>query len=156
MVGASGDRRRQAGRDHAGRDLRPIFRFAGDGEALRQGPDPQVPEEQSRRLPAEPRYRSGRGIAARPRRKPALHPYRKGAVEMYWLKETVGEEKVNAALRKLLAKYAFKAAPYPSTTDFLAMLKEEAGPAFTQQIDDQFDRITLYDLKATDAKGRKR
>ncbi len=86
---------------------------------------------------------------------PYIH-YRKGAVEMYWLKETVGEEKVNAALRKLLAKYAFKAAPYPSTTDFLAMLKEEAGPAFTQQIDDQFDRITLYDLKATDAKGRKR
>jgi aminopeptidase N len=86
---------------------------------------------------------------------PYIH-YRKGAVEMYWLKETVGEDKVNAALRQLLAKYAFKAAPYPSTTDFLAMLKEQAGPAFSQQIDDQFDRITLYDLKATDAKGKKR
>jgi aminopeptidase N len=82
--------------------------------------------------------------------------YRKGAVEMYWLKESVGEEKVNAALRKLIAKYAFKSAPYPSTTDFLAMLREEAGPAFDKQIEDQFERITLYDLKATDAKGKKR
>jgi len=82
--------------------------------------------------------------------------YRKGAVEMYWLKESVGEDKVNAALQKLLAKYAFKAAPFPSTTDFLSMLKEEVGPEHVQQIDDQFDRITLYDLKATDAKGKKR
>ena len=82
--------------------------------------------------------------------------YRKGAVEMYWLKESVGEDKVNAALRRLLAKYAFKAAPYPSTTDFLAMLREEAGAGFDQQIADQFERITLYDLKATDARGKKR
>jgi len=59
-------------------------------------------------------------------------------------------------LRKLLAKYAFRAAPYPSTTDFLAMLKAEVGPDNTQLVDDQFDRITLYDLKATDAKGKKR
>ena len=82
--------------------------------------------------------------------------YRKGAVEMYWLKESVGEEKVNAALRKLLAKYAFKSAPYPSTTDFLAMLREEAGPEHERQIEDQFERITLYDLKATEAKGKRR
>lgn len=82
--------------------------------------------------------------------------YRKGAVEMYWLKESVGEDKVNAALRRLLAKYAFKAAPYPSTTDFLAMLREEAGAGFDQQIADQFERITLYDLKASEAKGKKR
>ena len=86
--------------------------------------------------------------------------YRKGAVEMYWLKESVGEDKVNAALRTLLAKYAFKAAPYPSTTDFLAMLREETGaaqnPQVEQEIQDQFERITLYDLKATGAKGKKR
>lgn len=86
---------------------------------------------------------------------PYIH-YRKGAVEMYWLKESVGEEAVDAALRKLLARYAFKAAPYPSTTDFLAMLKQEVGPEHAGQIDDQFDRITLYDLKAGEAVGHKR
>ena len=81
--------------------------------------------------------------------------YRKGAVVMYWLKDLVGEEAVDAALRKLLATYAFKAAPYPSTTNFLAYLKE-AAPGHDQEIDDLFDRITLYDLKATEAKGHKR
>jgi aminopeptidase N len=85
---------------------------------------------------------------------PYIH-YRKGAVEMYWLKDLVGEDAVDAALRKLLANYAFKAAPYPSTTNFLAYMKE-AAPGHDQEIDDLFDRITLYDLKATDAKGRKR
>ena len=86
---------------------------------------------------------------------PYIH-YRKGAVVMYWLKETVGEEKVDAALRKLLARYAFQAAPYPSTTDFLALLRKEAGPAHDQEITDLFDKITLYDMKAHDAVAHKR
>lgn len=85
---------------------------------------------------------------------PYIH-YRKGAVEMYWLKELIGEEAVDAGLRKLIAKYAFKAAPYPSTSDLLALWKQEA-PGHDQEIDDLFDRITLYDLKATEAKGHRR
>jgi ABC-2 type transport system permease protein len=86
---------------------------------------------------------------------PYIH-YRKGAVEMYWLKEVVGEEAVDHALQKFLARYAFKAAPYPSSTDFLALLHAEAGPASEQVISDLFDRITLYDMKASDAVARRR
>jgi aminopeptidase N len=85
---------------------------------------------------------------------PYIH-YRKGAVTMYWLKEILGEEAVDAALRKLLAAYAFKPAPYPSTTDFLALLRQEA-PGHDQAIADLFERITLYDLKAQDATAHKR
>jgi aminopeptidase N len=85
---------------------------------------------------------------------PYIH-YRKGAVVMYWLKEIVGEPAVDGALRKLLAAYAFKPAPYPSTTDFLAMLRQEA-PGHEQEIADLFERITLYDLKAHDATAHKR
>ena len=81
--------------------------------------------------------------------------YHKGAVVMYWLKEVVGEDAVDRALRKLLAAYAFKPAPYPSTTDFLAFLRQEA-PGHDQQINDLFERITLYDLKARDATAHKR
>jgi uncharacterized protein YihD (DUF1040 family) len=55
----------------------------------------------------------------------------------------------------LLAAHAFKAAPYPSTTDFLALLREEA-PGHEQEIEDLFERITLYDMKARDATARKR
>jgi hypothetical protein len=85
---------------------------------------------------------------------PYIH-YRKGAVEMYWLKELIGEEAVDAALRKFIKAYQFKAAPYPSTTDLIALFKQEA-PGHDQEIDDLFDRITLYDLKATSARGHKR
>lgn len=82
--------------------------------------------------------------------------YRKGALAMYWLKEIVGEPVVNRALQKLLAEFAFKPAPYASSTDFLRILRAEAGPQHEQLIRDLFEHITLYDLKATDAKAKKR
>jgi len=82
--------------------------------------------------------------------------YRKGALVMYWLKEVLGEEVLNRALQKLLAQYAFKAAPYPASSDFLRLLRAEAGPQHEQLIADLFEHITLYDLKANDAKARKR
>lgn len=77
--------------------------------------------------------------------------YRKGALVMYGLKDALGEEVVNRALRRLLAAHAFKAAPYPDTREFLRYLQEEAGPGHEQLIGDLFERITLYDLKAHDA-----
>jgi ABC-2 type transport system permease protein len=77
--------------------------------------------------------------------------YRKGSVAMYWAKEALGEDVVNRAMRKLLAQYAFKGAPYANTTDFLRLLRAEAGPANEQVISDLFDKITLLDLKATNA-----
>jgi ABC-2 type transport system permease protein len=80
--------------------------------------------------------------------------YRKGSVAMYWAKEALGEEVVNAAMRKLLAQYAFKGAPYANTTDFLKLLRAEAGPDKQQAITDLFDKITLLDLKASNAVAR--
>ncbi len=81
--------------------------------------------------------------------------YRKGGLAMYWLKEIVGENVVNQALRNLLAEYAFKPAPYPSSTDFLRNLRALAGPEHDALITDLFEKITLYDMKATNAKAKK-
>ena len=77
--------------------------------------------------------------------------YRKGSVAMYWAKEALGEDVVNRAMRKLLAQYAFKGAPFANTTDFLKLLRAEAGPANEQVISDLFEKITLLDLKASNA-----
>ncbi len=74
--------------------------------------------------------------------------YRKGSVAMYWAKEALGEEVVNRSLRRLLAQFAFKGPPYANTTDFLKLLREEAGPSGEQTISDLFEKITLLDLKA--------
>ena len=82
--------------------------------------------------------------------------YRKGSLVMYWLKEVVGEDKVNRAMAKMLEQHAFKAAPYPNTTDFLKILRAEAGPEHDALITDLFEKITLLDVKATNAKSVKR
>src|SRR5581483_10254353 len=86
---------------------------------------------------------------------PYIH-YRKGAVVMYSLRDMVGEEAVDHALHRLLGQYAFKAAPYPSSTDFLGYLRAEAGAAHDREIADLFERITLYDMKASDAIAHRR
>ncbi len=82
--------------------------------------------------------------------------YQKGAVVMYRLKETVGEDIVDRSLRRLLAQYAFKPAPYPSSKDFVKILREEAGPKYDRLITDLFEKITIYDLKATNVSSVKR
>ena len=84
--------------------------------------------------------------------------YRKGSLVMYRLKDQLGEDTVNRALRRLLKDYAFKPAPYPISTDFLTDLREEAGPDPVKQqlITDLFQNITLYDLKAKSAAVTKR
>lgn len=84
---------------------------------------------------------------ARVENQPYIH-YQKGSLALYWLKEVVGEDLVNGVLAELLRRHAFKAAPYPNTTDFLALLRERAGPAHEELIADLFERITLYDVKA--------
>jgi len=88
---------------------------------------------------------------------PYIH-YRKGSLVMYLLRDRIGEAKVNAALRRLLAQYAFKGAPYPRSTDLVAALRAEAGndPAAQQLITDLFEKITLYDLKTKTAAVKKR
>ncbi len=92
---------------------------------------------------------------ARVENQPYIH-YRKGTLVMYWLKEAVGEDTVNRALRRLLAKYAFQGPPYPSSKDFIADLREEAGPAYDGLITDLFEKISIYDMKTRDATWKKR
>jgi aminopeptidase N len=87
---------------------------------------------------------------ARVENQPYIH-YQKGALAMVWLKEVVGEEIVNRALRRLIEAHAFKPAPYPNPRDFLRILREEAGPQHETLIADLFERITLYDMKVRDA-----
>ena len=82
--------------------------------------------------------------------------YRKGAVAMYLLQERLGEEAVNRALSRFLAKWRFEGPPYPRSTDLIAEFRKEAKTAEQQQlITDLFERITLYDLKVKNAEVRK-
>ena len=71
---------------------------------------------------------------------------------MYLLKDRIGEEAVNRALRNLLKAYQFKGPPYPSSTDLVALLRKEAAPKDQELITDLFEQITIYDFRAKDTK----
>lgn len=73
--------------------------------------------------------------------------YGKGALAMYLLQERMGEDAVNRALRRFVARYRFTNGPYPRSVDLVEMLREEARtPADRALVTDLFERITLYDL----------
>jgi aminopeptidase N len=80
--------------------------------------------------------------------------YQKGTLAMYWLAEAVGRDAVHRALRRMLATYAFRAVPYPNSTDFLRVLREEAGPAHDALITDLFEKISLVDVRVDRATAR--
>lgn len=78
-----------------------------------------------------------------------LDAYRTGPFSMYALRETVGVEPVNAALRNLLAKFPPGRPPYPTTLDFYAELRAATPPATHALLKDLFEDITWWDLRAT-------
>ena len=82
--------------------------------------------------------------------------YRKGSVAMYLLQERLGEDAVDLALSRFLAKFRFKGAPYLRSVDLISEFRKVARtPEQQQLITDLFERITLYDLKVTDAVTKK-
>lgn len=82
--------------------------------------------------------------------------YRKGSVIMYALQDYVGEDTVNRALARLVEELAYSTDPYPTTLDFLRILREEAGPEHEQMIHDFFERIVVFDLEASSATATER
>jgi len=63
---------------------------------------------------------------------------------------------VNAALREMLRRHAFRGAPYPTSRELVELFRAQARPDQQQLITDLFETITLYDLKARAAKARRR
>ncbi|MFC5344579.1 M1 family aminopeptidase [Brevundimonas staleyi] len=82
--------------------------------------------------------------------------YRKGAVVMYLLADQIGEANVNRALAQFLQTHAFKPAPYPRSTDLIALFRANAPANKQHLITDLFERITLYDVKTTAATATRR
>ncbi len=75
--------------------------------------------------------------------------YRKGSLVMYRLQDEIGEDAVNRALRHVLAQYAFKGPPYPTSLDLVKAIRAEAPADKQGLITDLFEKITLYDIKTS-------
>jgi aminopeptidase N len=122
------------------------------------GPD-QIRKFLKYELDSYLRSRGGEASEELPLERVEIQPYiyyRKGSLVMYRLQDELGEAPVNRALQNLIARYAFKGAPYPTTKDFLADLRAEAPADKQQLITDLFEKITLYDLKAVKATSKRR
>ena len=76
--------------------------------------------------------------------------YRKGSVVMYYLREMIGEDAVNRALRKVLNQYRYKNPPYPTSYALMDALKEQTTPELQYLLQDLFYDITLFSDRAID------
>ena len=71
--------------------------------------------------------------------------YRKGSVAMYALKEAIGEDKVNLALRNFLEKYRYADSPYPVSLDAIDEFYKQTPDSLKYVIKDLFEDITIFE-----------
>jgi ABC-2 type transport system permease protein len=103
------------------------------------------------------RYLRGRSGATRAERplvrvenEPYIH-YSKGSLVMYAFADYVGEDAVDAALAKFIARWKFQDPPYPDAPALVATLREATPPEYPHLIEDLFETITLFDNRAKEA-----
>jgi len=77
--------------------------------------------------------------------------YSKGSLAMYALQDAIGEDVLDAALAKFIARYKFQPPPYPDAPTFVAALREATPPEYPHLIEDLFETITLFENRATRA-----
>ncbi|MEM6453566.1 MAG: M1 family aminopeptidase [Acidobacteriota bacterium] len=100
------------------------------------------------------RGRAGEAIEEMPLARTEMQPYiyyQKGTLAMYRLRDLIGQEAVNAALRDFHDAHAWRGAPYPTSLDLVARLRAAAGPEHAATVDQLFETITLYDNRAVAA-----
>ncbi|MEM1327486.1 MAG: M1 family aminopeptidase [Bacteroidota bacterium] len=77
--------------------------------------------------------------------------YRKGSVIMYALKEYIGEDSLNTALRRFAEEVAYQEPPYTTTLVFMDELERVTPDSLSYLLDDFFRTITLYGNRTTEA-----
>ncbi|WP_420148286.1 M1 family aminopeptidase [Spirosoma sp.] len=82
--------------------------------------------------------------------------YNKGSAVMYYLKELIGESAVNKALQTLVGQYAYRQPPYPVSYNLVDLFRQQTPDSLQSVITDQFERITIFNNRATAASAKKR
>ncbi len=77
--------------------------------------------------------------------------YRKGSLAMYALRDYIGEERLNAALREYIDRVAFQEPPYTNSIEFVEALRGAMPESLEYLIEDLFETITLYDNRTSEA-----
>ncbi|MDH3271374.1 MAG: M1 family aminopeptidase [Gemmatimonadota bacterium] len=102
------------------------------------------------------RYLRGR-TAERIREQPLIRTenqayihYNKGSLALYALRDYIGEDAMNRALRAYIDDHRFEEAPYSTSRDFLGYLRSETPDSLQYLFTDLFETITLWDNRVED------
>jgi ABC-2 type transport system permease protein len=82
--------------------------------------------------------------------------YRKGSLVWYALRDAIGEDTLNAILKRFLQDKGFQKAPYTTSRELLGYLREGTDPKHHALIADLFEKIVFFDNRVTSAKAVKR
>lgn len=82
--------------------------------------------------------------------------YRKGSLVMYALRDAIGEEAVNRALRKFLHDHSYEQPPYTTAQELVRYFRAEAPADKQEFIADLFERIVLFDNQAREVAATQR
>lgn len=82
--------------------------------------------------------------------------YRKASLVFYRLREEIGEETLNRALKKFLQDKGYQKPPYATSAELLDYIRAEAGPEHAALIADLFEKISFYDNRVETASAKKR
>jgi hypothetical protein len=77
--------------------------------------------------------------------------YQKGSLVTYALRDYIGEERMNAALRGFIERNRYVGPPYPNALDLVEALREATPEEYRYLVEDMIENITLYDNRAEDA-----
>ncbi|MBX9785393.1 MAG: ABC transporter permease [Chitinophagaceae bacterium] len=71
--------------------------------------------------------------------------YNKGSVIMYALRDFLGEDTLNAAIRAYLNKTKFSGPLYTNSEEFVAYIRQATPDSLQYLVTDMFEKITLYE-----------
>ncbi|UVW27078.1 M1 family aminopeptidase [Massilia sp. H6] len=82
--------------------------------------------------------------------------YRKGSLVFYRLRDEIGEEALNRALKRFLMDKGYQESPFTTSAELLDYIRAEAPPAKHALINDLFEKIVFYDNRVLEASAKKR
>ncbi|AWH28408.1 M1 family aminopeptidase [Stenotrophomonas sp. YAU14A_MKIMI4_1] len=82
--------------------------------------------------------------------------YRKGSLAFYRLREEIGEQALNRALKRFLQDKGYQQPPYTTSRELLGYIRQETPADRQQVVTDLFEKITLYDNRLLAATARRR
>ncbi|MDN4037412.1 M1 family aminopeptidase [Massilia sp. YIM B02443] len=82
--------------------------------------------------------------------------YRKGSLIFYRLRDEIGEEALNRALKRFLTDKGYQESPFTTSSELLDYIRAEAPASKHALIADMFEKIVFYDNRVLEASASKR